>query len=155
MATLDAVLELLQKLSGDVKSLHRDVRKVRQAIDDPTGEKAEIRSKNNGFKKPMDVDDALRGFLGIAPDAKISRSEVTKAIDAYAVANNLKNGKVISMDDKLKALLNPAEGSEVSYLKLQHYLAPHYIKAPAPEPASDAAPAAPKKAPRPKVKSSA
>ena len=129
MATIETMFELIQKLTSDVKALHRDVRKIRQVIDDPTGEKADARSKNNGFKKPMDIDDALRTFLGLEAGAQISRSEVTKAIDAYAVANNLKKGKVIDIDEKLKALLNPPEGAEVSYLKLQHYLAPHYIKA--------------------------
>lgn len=144
MATIEALTVLVEKLSADIKALHRDVRKIRQTVEDPTGEKAELRSKNNGFKKPMEIDDALRSFLGLEAGVLISRSDVTKAIDAYAVSNNLKKGKVIDMDDKLKALLNPPEGAEVSYLKLQHYLAPHYIKAPAPE-----------KPARPKVKKSA
>jgi chromatin remodeling complex protein RSC6 len=128
MATVESLTALVEKLSADLKALHRDVRKIRQVVEDPTGEKAELRAKNNGFKKPMDIDDALRSFLGHEAGAQISRSDVTKAIDAYAVANNLKNGKVIQMDDKLKALLNPPDGVEVSYLKLQHFLAPHYIK---------------------------
>ncbi len=128
MATVESLTVLVEKLTADIKALHRDVRKIRQTVEDPTGEKAEQRAKNNGFKKPMNIDDALREFLGLAADAQISRSDVTKAIDAYAVANNLKNGKVIQMDDKLRALLNPPDGVEVSYLKLQHFLAPHYIK---------------------------
>lgn len=129
MATIESLAAAVEKLTADLKALHRDVRKIRQVVEDPTGEKADLRSKNNGFKKPMDIDDALRSFLGLEAGAQISRSDVTKAIDAYAVANNLKNGKVITMDEKLKALLNPPEGTEVSYLKLQHFLAPHYIKA--------------------------
>lgn len=133
MATIEALTALVEKLSNDIKALHRDVRKIKQVVEDPTGEKAELRSKNNGFKKPMDIDDALRSFLGLEPGVQISRSDVTRAIDTYAVANNLKKGKVIDLDDKLRALLNPPEGAEVSYLKLQHYLAPHYIKAVKPE----------------------
>lgn len=128
--------ELLNKLIADVKSLHKDVRKIRQSIDDPTGEKAKARSQNNGFRKPLEVDDKLREFLGLEAGTKISRAEVTQAIDAYAVKNNLKAGQIINMDDKLRDLLQPPEGVQVTYLKLQHYLAPHYIKPP---------PAAPKK----------
>lgn len=142
---------LLEKLIADVKSLHRDVRKIRQAIDDPSGEKAKARSQNNGFRKPLDVDDKLREFLGLAPGVKISRAEVTQAVDAYAVKNNLKSGQVINMDDKLRDLLQPPADVQVTYLKLQHYLAPHYIK-PTPEPKPAAAAADPEKPKKPRVR---
>lgn len=139
--------ELLNKLVSDIKSLHKDVRKIRQRLEDPTGEKAEARSQNNGFRKPLDVDDKLREFLGIAAGAKISRAEVTQAIDAYAVKNGLKAGQVINMDDKLRDLLQPPADVQVTYLKLQKYLAPHYIKdAPAAAP-----PAAADKPKKPRV----
>ncbi len=149
METIQATLE---KLAADIKSLHKDVRKIRQAIDDPTGEKAKARSQNNGFRKPLEVDEKLREFLGLAPGAKISRAEVTQAIDAYAVKNNLKNGQNINMDDKLRDLLQPPADVQVTYLKLQHYLAPHYIK-PVPAAAVDTPkaatePSAPPKKPR-------
>lgn len=136
---------LLEKLIADVKSLHRDIRKIRQAIDDPSGEKAKARSQNNGFRKPLDVDDKLREFLGLAPGVKISRAEVTQAIDAYAVKNNLKSGQVINMDDKLRDLLQPPADVQVTYLKLQHYLAPHYIKEVKPPAAAAPADEKPKK----------
>jgi hypothetical protein len=140
--------ELLNKLVSDIKSLHKDVRKIRQRLEDPTGEKAEARSQNNGFRKPLDVDDKLREFLGIAVGAKISRAEVTQAIDAYAVKNGLKAGQVINMDDKLRDLLQPPADVQVTYLKLQKYLAPHYIKD---APAAAATPAAADKPKKPRV----
>lgn len=137
---------LLNQLIADVKSLHKDVRKIKQKLEDPTGEKAEARSKNNGFRKPLDVDDKLRAFLGLAAGAKISRAEVTQAIDAYAVKHGLKAGQVINMDDKLRDLLQPPADVQVTYLKLQKYLAPHYIKdTPPATPVSTETPAAPKK----------
>ena len=136
---------LLNQLIADVKSLHKDVRKIKQRLEDPTGEKAEARSKNNGFRKPLDVDDKLRSFLGLAVDAKISRAEVTQAIDAYAVKHGLKAGQVINMDDKLRDLLQPPLYVQITYLKLQKYLAPHYIKDAPPTPAPSAPVEAPKK----------
>jgi SMC interacting uncharacterized protein involved in chromosome segregation len=132
MAT-ENITELINKLSAEIKSLHKDVRKIRQSIDDPTGEKAEARSQNNGFKKPLDVDEHLRTFLALEPGVKISRAEVTKAIDAYAVKHSLKQGQLIKMDDNLRNLLQPPPDVEVTYLKLQHFLAPHYITPPKPE----------------------
>lgn len=125
MASLDDVMSAL-------KSLHRDVRKIRQFIEDPTGDKAKNRAENNGFKKPIDVDDKLRAFLKLKKGDTISRSEVTRAINVYAEENKLKAGQVINLDATLKDLLNPPEGEVVTFLKLQKFLAPHYLKADAP-----------------------
>lgn len=123
----------IESLAADIKSLHRDIRKIRQLLEDPTGEKAKARSENNGFKKPIEVDAVLAAFIGLNPGQLISRSEVTKVVNKYASDNGLKNGQVIKLDDKLRALLNPPEGEEVTFLKLQKYLAPHYVKSAAPE----------------------
>lgn len=125
---MSTVEELIAKLSNEVKAVHRDIRKIRQKLEDPSGEKAEARSRNNGFKKPIKISDQLREFLGVAPDTLVSRADVTQAINKYAQENNLKEGQVIKMDDKLKAILNPPEGFEMTFLKLQHYLKPHYVK---------------------------
>lgn len=147
--------DTLKHILDDIKSLHRDVRKIRQAIEDPSGEKAKSRSENNGFKKPIKVDDALRNFLHLGPDELIARSDVTKAVNAYAEKNNLKHGQVIELDDNLRALLNPPAGEEVTFLKLQKYLAPHYVKdvpvpvpVPVPEPVPAPEPVAAVKKPR-------
>lgn len=138
----------LLQIVNDIKSLHRDVRKIRQRLEDPTGEKAKARAENNGFKKPIQVDDALRSFLKLGPGETVSRSAVTKAINVYAEQNNLKSGQVIHLDPTLRSLLNPPEGEEVTFLKLQKYLAPHYVKdtppVPAPEPVPETPAAKPK-----------
>lgn len=130
---MDALLQTLALIQSDIKSLHRDVRKIRQKLDDPSGDKAKARAENNGFKKPIKVDEVLKNFLGLKDGDTISRSEVTRAINKYAEEHNLKNGQVIHMDDALRSLLNPPAGEEVTFLKLQKYLAPHYIKDSKPE----------------------
>ena len=144
---MDALFQTLALIQSDIKSLHRDVRKIRQKIDDPTGEKAKARAENNGFKKPIKVDDVLKNFLGLKDGDTISRSEVTRAINKYAEEHNLKNGQVIQMDDALRTLLNPPAGEEGTFLMLQKYLAPHYIKDPKP----DSAAAAPAEGKKPEV----
>lgn len=118
----------IESLANDLKSVHRDIRKIRQMLEDPSGEKAKARSENNGFKKPIKVDDELRSFLKLAPDQLISRSEVTRAVNVYAEEHKLKSGQVINLDDKLRSLLNPPANEVVTFLKLQKYLAPHYVK---------------------------
>ena len=73
----------------------------------------------------------LRAFLGLPADELISRSEVTKFINKYITEAGLKhpdNGRQIILDDKLRDLLAPPADVQVTYLNLQKYLSPHYVK---------------------------
>jgi len=166
MADLTQIAADVAEIKGSIKSLAKLLRKLRTSQDDPDGEKAKSRSTNNGFNRPLEVTDKLRTFLGLASDELISRSEVTRRINAYVTTNNLKhpdNGRVIILDEKLTELLEPPAGLQITFLNVQKYLSPHYIKPPpapkkkaeaaAPEPVSEApvAPSTPK-AKRPVVK---
>ena len=123
-----------ESLESAIKSLHREMRKIRQLLEDPTGEKAKKRTENNSFKRPLKVSDKLRTFLQLQPDEMISRSEVTKRINQYAAEHNLKNGQKINLDAALKDLLNPPEGTDITYLNIQRYMKDHYIKDTPPPP---------------------
>ena len=138
----------LETLAASIKSLHRDVRKIRQMLEDPTGEKADKRAQNSGFKKPIPVSDALAKFVGQAPGTLMSRSDVTHAVNEYATAKNLKQGQKILVDDTLKALLQPPEGFDLTFMNLQRFLKPHYLVAKDQEAAGDQVPAAQKEAPK-------
>jgi upstream activation factor subunit UAF30 len=118
----------LDSLMKEMKAMRKEIRKIRQHIEDPTGEKQEARTKNNGFNKPQKVTDALRSFLSLGPDELISRSQVSNHMNKYFEANELKAGQKISLDDKLKTLLEVPEGVQLTFLNLQHYLSKHYIK---------------------------
>lgn len=144
---LQTIFDELTALRNEVKSLTKLVRKVRSVQDDPDGEKAAARSKNNGFNRLSEIDSALREFLGLAEGEMIARSEVTKRINAYIKDNNLKhpdNGRVIVMDDKLKKLLNPSEDVQITFLNLQKYISPHYVKTVVPDAPVPVAEEAPK-----------
>jgi molecular chaperone GrpE (heat shock protein) len=125
--------DTLKHILDDIKSLHRDVRKIRQHFEDPEGEKAAARAQNNGFNKPLGVTDKLRAFLGLAADEKISRSQVTTRINTYVTEKGLKAGQNISLDESLKDLLQVPEGVQVTFLNIQKYINPHYIKEVKPE----------------------
>lgn len=132
MATTDIVT--LDDLMKEMKALRKEVRKIRQHIEDPTGEKTKTRATNNGFNKPLDVTPELRAFLGLGPEEKISRSQVTTRINAYVTEKGLKAGKNITLDETLQKLLSPPEGMDVTFLNIQRYINPHYLKDPnAPE----------------------
>lgn len=133
--TMETLYNELTALRSEMKSLAKIVRKIRSTQEDPTGEKAAERSKNNGFNRLNEVDSTLREFLGLAEGEMISRSDATRRVNQYVKDNNLKhpdNARVIILDDKLKALLNPPEDVQVTVLTIQKYLSPHFVKAEAP-----------------------
>jgi len=119
-------------IRAEVKSLAKLCRKIKAKQDDPDGSKAKARASNNGFNRQQKVDDELRAFLGLAPEQLISRSEVTKKINEYISSKGLKhpeNGRQIVLDDALRNLLKPPADVVVTFLNLQKYLSPHYVKA--------------------------
>jgi upstream activation factor subunit UAF30 len=131
LETLNAALDAIAK---EQRALRKDIRKIRQHFEDPTGEKHEARTKNNGFNKPLGVSDKLRAFLGLAADEKISRSQVTRKVNEYVEAKGLKAGQNISLDATLQDILQVPEGVQVTFLNIQKYINPHYLKDPnAPE----------------------
>ena len=124
----------LDSLAKDIKALRKDIRKIRQHIEDPSGEKAAARAQNNGFNKLLDVTPELRAFLNLAADEKISRAQVTSRINTYVTAKELKAGQNITLDEPLHTLLNPPAGIQITFLNIQKYINPHYLKDPnAPE----------------------
>lgn len=134
-----------ETLRAEIKALRKDLRKIKSYIEDPTGEKAKSRSQNNGFRKPLKVSDELKTFLGLGPDEKISRADVTRRLNEYVTSKNLKTGQNITMDGPLKALLTPPDDVQVTFLNIQKYINRHYIK-------EEPAPEVPKETPKPEVK---
>jgi chromatin remodeling complex protein RSC6 len=130
LETLNAALDAIAK---EQRALRKDIRKIRQHFEDPDGEKAAARAQNNGFNKPLGVTDKLRAFLGLVADEKISRSQVTRKVNEYVEAKGLKAGQNISLDESLKDLLQVPEGVQVTFLNIQKYINPHYIKEIKPE----------------------
>jgi hypothetical protein len=121
----------IDALLKEIKALRKDMRKIRQHIEDPAGEKAKARAANNGFNKPMNVTPELRAFLKLADDEQISRSQVTRRINAYVEELGLKDGQKINLNPVLQELLKVPEGIQVTFLNIQKYINPHYIKEPA------------------------
>jgi chromatin remodeling complex protein RSC6 len=132
MATLESLTETVASLRSDIKNLAKLVRKVRNFQEDPTGEKNKKRTENNGFNRKMEVSDKLKSFLDLKAGEYISRSDVTRRINKYIKEKELKhpdNGRVIVMDASLTDLLSPPEDVQVTFLNMQKYISPHYLKA--------------------------
>jgi upstream activation factor subunit UAF30 len=129
--SLEIIQTELAALRNDVKNLTKLIRKMKNVQEDPDGEKAKARAANNGFNRKQEVTPKLREFLELPEGELISRSEVTKFINKYITEKGLKhpdNGRQIILDDKLRELLAPPADVVVTYLNLQKYLSPHYVK---------------------------
>ena len=134
MATNDQILSELTALRKDFDSLTKLVRKVKNTVEDPNGEKAAARrnNPNNGFNRPRVISDKMKEFLGMGPDETISRTEGTRKVFAYIRENNLKhpdNGKIIVPDEKLRDFLGADSDIQISFSNIQKYLSPHYLRA--------------------------
>jgi len=131
MSTIETVLSEITALRSELKSLTKIVRKIKAKQEDPDGEKSANRAKNNGFNREQKISDKLRVFLGLEEGKLVSRSFVTRAVNTYVKENGLKhpdNGRVLVLDQKLRDLLEPPADVQVTFLNLQKYLGPHYIK---------------------------
>ena len=129
--SLETIQTEIAALRADVKALTKIIRKIKSTQEDPDGEKAKARAANNGFNRKQDVTPKLRAFLGLAEGELISRSEVTKFINKYISERGLKhpnNGRQLILDETLRDLLAPPADVQVTYLNLQKYLSPHYVK---------------------------
>ena len=135
----------INDLLKEIKALRKDMRKIRQHMEDPQGEKAKARAANNGFNKPLKLSDKLRAFLNLGPEDLMSRSQVTRKVNEYVEAKGLKAGQKISLDATLQDLLAVPEGIQVTFLNIQKFINPHYIK----EPKDVKPPKEPKVAPAP------
>ncbi|QIG59503.1 hypothetical protein [Dishui Lake phycodnavirus 2] len=128
---MEDIKQELAALRSEVKSLTKIVRKIRSKLEDPDGEKQKARAANNGFNRKQNISDELRAFMGLGAGEQASRSEVTKFLTKYITDKGLKhpeNGRQLVLDDTLRALLKPPADVQVTYLNLQKFLSPHYIK---------------------------
>ena len=74
----------LQTVLDEIKLLRKDLRKVKNLIEDPNGEKAKARSTSNGFNKPQKVSPELRAFLGLG--AALAASSFPRRTEAAALS---------------------------------------------------------------------
>ena len=129
--SLENIQSDITALRSEIKTLTKLIRKIKTTQEDPDGEKAKKRAENNGFNRKQEITPKSRAFLSLPDGELISRSEVTKFINKYILEKGLKhpeNGRQIILDDTLRDLLAPPADVQVTYLNLQRYLSPHYVK---------------------------
>jgi upstream activation factor subunit UAF30 len=134
-AKLQQLGSIFTSLKADFKTLQKSVeRDMKAAVKAATARKKRDMSDRpkSGFVKPTRISDELAKFLNKEVGTEMARTEVSKEINQYVVANNLRdknNGRIILPDNKLGKLLKVGKTDEVTYFNLQRYLKPHFIKA--------------------------
>jgi upstream activation factor subunit UAF30 len=133
-AKLQQLIGLLSTVKSDFKTLEKSVSREMKAAQKASAKKRQNNGnrKPSGFVKPARISDELAAFLGKESGTEMSRTDVSKEINAYIVAHKLKNeknGRIIHPDAKLTKLLKVQKDDELTFFNLQRYMKPHFAKA--------------------------
>ena len=131
---IQQVTTILSSMKADYKLLEKSVsRELKAASKSKKAKKASSGNRQpSGFVKPSVISEELITFLGKEAGTMMSRVEVSKSINAYITANNLKDkvsGRQINPDAKLATLLKIGKDEVLTYFNLQKYLKIHFVKA--------------------------
>ena len=130
---LDTALTLVRNLKSRLQKLEKQVHREHKAnLKKMRGRKRRAPNPNaepSGFQKPGKVSPELSKFLGLKKDELISRTNVTKRINAYCRENKLQlesDKRKIVPDAPLKKLLKMKAGDELTFFNLQTYMKKHF-----------------------------
>jgi len=133
LSDMDAALTLIRNLRARVQKLEKQVHRDHKATQKKLrGKKRRIPNPNaepTGFQKPGPVSPELATFLSLTKDELISRTDVTRRINAYCKANSLQNPedkRKILQDAPLRTLLKMSKTDELTFFNLQKYMKVHY-----------------------------
>lgn len=136
-SVLTSLTSLRESVSGMITEVKRLDKRVHREIKDARRRKRRVRAEGEEgakprgpsiFEIPTKVTDELCRFLGKPAGTLISRSNVTKELNNYVKAHNLKVKHDIKPDAALRKLLQVPETDQLTYFNLQKYLNKHYIK---------------------------
>ena len=133
-AKLQQLISLFSTVKSDFKTLEKAVSREMKIAQKASAKKRQSNGnrKPSGFVKPARISDELAAFLGKESGTELSRTDVSKEINAYIVKHNLKNkdnGRIIHPDAKLTKLLKVQKDDELTFFNLQRYMKPHFAKA--------------------------
>lgn len=134
-AKFAALGNMMKETQAALKTLSKDYARMQKVLTKSERKKANARVNPNGFAKPTPITDALSEFLGVPKGSEMSRTDVTRKVNAYIKEHNLnkpENKRFIVPDAKLCKLFNVKATEEVSFFNLQRYLSPLFIKTPKP-----------------------
>ena len=126
-----ALSALFKETQAALKVLSKEYEKMKKTVSKSERKRANARTNPNGFAKPALITDALCDFLSVPKGTEMSRTDVTRKINAYIKEHNLnkpENKRIILPDEKLRKILNVKPSEEVSFFSLQRFLSPLFVK---------------------------
>lgn len=122
-------------LKAEYKALERYISRELKNAQKASSKKSRSKNSGNrkpsGFVKPTLISNELATFLGKPEGIEMARTEVSKEINSYIRAHDLKNkenGRKIMPDASLKKLLNIGDSDELTFFNLQRYIKHHFVK---------------------------
>jgi chromatin remodeling complex protein RSC6 len=131
VSKFNALSALLKETQSALKVLSKEYERMKKTVTKSERKRANARTNPNGFAKPALITDALCEFLAVPKGTQLSRTDVTRKINAYIKEHNLnkpENKRIILPDEKLRKILGVKPTEEVSFFSLQRYLSPLFVK---------------------------
>ena len=128
---ITSLLTSVKDIVLELKAVKKEYKTLKDKVDRVERKRAKAISNPNGFAKPCKIKNELCDFLAVPHGSEMSRTDVTRGVNAYIKKLNLnkpENKRYIVPDEKLRSLLGVKPTEEVSYFQLQRYLSPHFIK---------------------------
>ena len=129
---ITALVALLKEVQGELKVVKKENERMKKIVERTEAKRAKARSNPNGFAKPSKITDELCDFLAVPRGTMLSRTDVTRKVNAYIKDNKLnkpENKRIINPDTKLRKILGIKPDEELSYFSLQRYLSRSFVKA--------------------------
>lgn len=122
----------LVDLAKRVKSYEKaSMRRMKMMVKELNKKKARGAKQPSGFARPVEISHELCDFMNCPYGTQLARTSVTKFIISYIKEHGLENKlnkQEIVLDERLSALLNLAEGTEIKYFSIQKYMNHHFSK---------------------------
>jgi chromatin remodeling complex protein RSC6 len=129
---ITALVALLKEVQVELKVVKKENERMKKIVERTEAKRAKARSNPNGFAKPSKITDELCDFLAVPRGTMLSRTDVTRKVNAYIKDNKLnkpENKRIINPDTKLRKILGIKPDEELSYFSLQRYLSRSFVKA--------------------------
>ncbi len=129
---INSFAALVKETQAALKVLQKEYDRMKKLVEKTERKRANARTSPSGFAKPTKISDEMCDFLGVPRGTEMSRTDVTRKINAYVKQYNLNkpdNKRIILPDAKLKKILGVTGNEEVSFFVLQRYIKNHFLKA--------------------------
>ena len=118
--------DLVKETLAELKVIKKEYERLKKVVEKTERKRANARSNPNGFAKPVPISDELCHFFSMPTGSELSRTDITRKINAYIREHNLNkpdNKRFIVPDAALRKLFQLAVGEEISYFSIQKHIA--------------------------------